>query len=122
MDATKLNALFKDYTSSERPRQKITILRELISVMMAWFPEWRRELEALERRVKAIQRGANWDAYTSYAVVGNWQVMSDEEFFVYNDLLAELDDIFTALVYLVEKMNYTMKESMRGGPNVIKRD
>ena len=116
MISERLNSLFSAYAKSERPREKIVLLREIIAVMKAAYPQHREKLETLEGRVSTIARFANWDAYTSYAAVGRWEVLDDGEYFAFNELLAELDDILSTLVYLVEKEKATWKSRLRRGP------
>ena len=112
----RLNSLLRSYAETKHPRVKISYLRLAISLASNMAPEFKDELSKLAKRLRTISSQANWDAYQAYAIAGRWEALNDQEYFVFADLLSELDDIATTLTSLVERKKIKIKEILRRGP------
>lgn len=106
----------KSYAEANHPRVKISYLRLAIALVETMAPEFKEELSKIEKRLRTISSQANWDAYGSYALAGRWEALNDQEYFVFADLLSELDDVATTLMGLIERKKARIKEGLRRGP------
>jgi len=112
----QVTSLLKNYAEANHPRTKISYLRLAIALVETMAPEFAEELDTLMKRTRKISSQVNWDAYGSYALAGRWEALNDQEYFVFADLLSELDDIATTLMGLVERRKIKIKEMLRRGP------
>ena len=112
----RLNSLLRSYAEANHPRVKISYLRLAIALVETMAPEFKEELSKIEKRLRTISSQANWDAYGSYALAGRWEALNDQEYFVFADLLSELDDVATTLMGLIERKKARIKEGLRRGP------
>jgi len=104
LEGEVLNLLLTKYSESNHPRAKISFLRLAIARAMTIAPEFKEELTELKRRLRNIASQANWEAFNAYQVAGRWDfVGNDNNYFIFADLLAELDDIAHALMTIYEK-------------------